>query len=206
MTRTDSPSAVQSAIDRGIAKHRADAEREIEAILDAALRVAERTAPAPPRVSDIITEARTSNQAFYRYFAGKDDLLRAVRERGTQRLHTYLEHQMGKAGDPTGAVEAWVRGVLAQAVHRHAARQSAAVNLALAGNSGITDDAGTDGLRTQLRDALGAHGSVDPDRDATAVFDTVFGALRRHLARGTAPTAADVDHVVRFVLRAVTSG
>ena len=65
---------VQAAVDRALAKQRAEATREVEAILDAALRVAERVTPAAPRVADIVAEAGISNQAFYRYFAGKDDL------------------------------------------------------------------------------------------------------------------------------------
>jgi AcrR family transcriptional regulator len=197
-------SARQNAIDRGIAKYRAEAERSVAAILDAALRVAERAAPAPPKVTDIIAEAGTSNQAFYRYFSGKDELLRAVRERGARRLHDYLGHQMGKADDPAGAIEAWVRGVLVQAVDRRAARQSAAVNLQLAGRSATDDDAGTADLRALLLAALVAHGSADPERDTAAVFETVFGTLRRHLALSTAPADTDVEHLVRFADRAVT--
>ena len=45
MTDGDAYGAVQAAVDRGLAKYRVDATREVEAILDAALRVAERTAP-----------------------------------------------------------------------------------------------------------------------------------------------------------------
>src|ERR1700749_2605525 len=86
--------AVRAAVDRALAKARDDAAREVEAILDAALRVAERVAPANPRVADIIAEAGSSNQAFYRYFAGKDDLMRSVLERGEARMYSYLEHQV----------------------------------------------------------------------------------------------------------------
>jgi AcrR family transcriptional regulator len=197
-------SATQNAIDRGIARYRADAEREVETILDAALRVAERAAPAAPKVTDIVAEAGTSNQTFYRYFAGKDDLLEAVRERGTRRLCDYLDHQMGKAREPAGAIEAWVRGVLAQAVHRRAARQSAAVNLQLASRAATTAEAGTADLRALLGHALTAYGSADPDRDAAALFEAVFGTLRRHLAAGTSPSDADVDHLVGLTLRAPT--
>ena len=96
MTVNGAADAVQAAVDRGLAKHKELAVREVEAILDATLRVAERSAPAAPRVADIVAEAGVSNQAFYRYFAGKDELLNAVLERGVQRLHSYLVHQMGK--------------------------------------------------------------------------------------------------------------
>ncbi|HVW42073.1 MAG TPA: hypothetical protein VHC18_12065, partial [Amycolatopsis sp.] len=59
--------AVRTAVERALSKRRGDAQREVEAILDATLRVAARVAPSPPRVADIVAEAGTSNQAFYRY-------------------------------------------------------------------------------------------------------------------------------------------
>jgi AcrR family transcriptional regulator len=205
MTGEDADSAVQAAVDRGLAKYRLDATREVETILDAALRVAERMAPAAPRVADIIAEAGTSNQAFYRYFAGKDDLMTAVRQRGTVRLQAYLEHQIAKQTNSQQQIEAWIRGVLTQAIDRRAARQSAAVNLQLAHHHQAEDVALTGGLQTLLLDPLVASGSREPERDAAAIFEAVFGTLRRHLAQSTAPTAADTDHLVAFCLRAMTA-
>src|SRR5215470_13855335 len=108
--------AVTSAVERALSKRRGDAQREVEAILDATLRVAERAAPNPPRVADIVAEAGTSNQSFYRYFSGKDELMRAVLARGTDRVHSYLVHRVEKASGPAAQVEAWIRGVLAQVV------------------------------------------------------------------------------------------
>jgi AcrR family transcriptional regulator len=204
MTGEAADSAVQAAVDRGLAKYRLDATREVETILDAALRVAERMAPAAPRVADIIAEAGTSNQAFYRYFAGKDDLMTAVRQRGTVRLQAYLEHQIAKQTNSQRQIEAWIRGVLTQAIDRRAARQSAAVNLQLAHRHQAEDVALTGGLQALLLDPLVASGSREPERDAAAIFETVFGTLRRHLAQSTAPTAADTDHLVAFCLRAGT--
>jgi AcrR family transcriptional regulator len=205
MTGDDAYGAVQAAVDRGLAKYRVDATREVEAILDAALRVAERIAPAAPRVADIVTEAGTSNQAFYRYFAGKDDLMTAVRQRGTVRLQAYLHHQIEKQADPQRQIEAWIRGVLTQATDRRAARQSAAVNLQLAHRHQAEDEALTGGLQTLLLEPLAASGSRDPERDASAIFEAVFGTLRRHLVRSTAPSVADGDHLVAFCLRGLTT-
>ncbi|MBS2079816.1 helix-turn-helix domain-containing protein, partial [Mycobacterium tuberculosis] len=66
-----------------------EATEEVERILAAAVRVMERVAPEPPRVSDIVAEAGSSNKAFYRYFAGKDDLILAVMERGVAIVVSY---------------------------------------------------------------------------------------------------------------------
>jgi AcrR family transcriptional regulator len=138
---SSSAATVQAAVDRALADRQAEATREVEAILDAALRVAERVSPAAPRVADIVAEAGTSNQAFYRFFASKDDLMRAVYLRGISRLHTYLEHQMGKESEPAKRIEAWIRGVLTQVTDRTAARQSAAIIRQL-GQQTELDDAG----------------------------------------------------------------
>jgi AcrR family transcriptional regulator len=195
---------VQAAVDRALAKQRADATREVEAILDAALRVAERVAPAAPRVADIVAEAGISNQAFYRYFAGKDDLMKAVFERGITRLYSYLEHQIGKEAGPAGRVEAWIRGVLTQVTDRKAARQSAAIIRQL-GQQSDTDDTGLlAAVGALLVEPVANAGSLAPERDAALIDEAVFGLMRRHARLGTAPSAADCDHVVRFCLRGLT--
>jgi AcrR family transcriptional regulator len=196
---------VQAAVDRALAKQRADATREVEAILDAALRVAERVAPAAPRVADIVAEAGISNQAFYRYFAGKDDLMKAVFERGITRLYSYLEHQIGKEAGPAGRVEAWIRGVLTQVTDRKAARQSAAIIRQL-GQQSDTDDTGLlAAVGALLVEPVARAGSLAPERDAALIDEAVFGLMRRHARLGTAPSAADCDHVVRFCLRGLTT-
>jgi AcrR family transcriptional regulator len=197
---------VQAAVDRALAKQRADATREVGSILDATLRVAERVAPAAPRVADIVAEAGTSNQAFYRYFAGKDDLMKAVFERGVTRLYTYLEHQIGKETVPASQVEAWIRGVLTQVTDRQAARQSAAIIRQLGQQSDADETEMLAAVGALLLGPVARAGSVAPERDAALIDEAVFGMLRRHARQGTAPSAADCDHVVRFCLRGLTMG
>jgi AcrR family transcriptional regulator len=86
----------------------------VERILAAAVRVMERVAPDEPRVSDIVTEAGSSNKAFYRYFAGKDELILAVMERGVAIVVSYLQHQMAKESRPQDNIARWIEGTLAQ--------------------------------------------------------------------------------------------
>lgn len=193
-------------MDRALASQRADAEREVEAILDAALRVAERAAPAVPRVADIVAEAKTSNQAFYRYFAGKDDLMRAVFERGVNRLYSYLEHQVGKEADPARQVEAWIRGVLAQVTNRRAAWQSAAVVKQLSQRDQADETRLLAAAGSLLVGPAARAGSVDAERDAALISATVFAVLRSHTTQGSAPSPAECDHVAGFCLRGLTLG
>src|SRR5688500_7848449 len=55
---------------------------EVRRLVDAGYAVMRRTGGVDPRVGDIVREARLSNQAFYRHFRGKDELLLAVLDDG----------------------------------------------------------------------------------------------------------------------------
>jgi AcrR family transcriptional regulator len=203
MTSTEPRDFVVSAVDRALSKQRQEATIEVEAILDAALRCAERTAPAPPRVADIIAEAKTSNQAFYRYFSGKDDLMNAVLERGLNRVASYLEHQMSKETDPCDQIVAWIRGVMTQVTDRTAARQSAAVTLHV-GQPATGRRPGTNALADLLTDPVRRSGSTSPQLDTSVIQEAVMGTMNRHFHQLTAPDETEIDHLTSFCLRGLT--
>lgn len=81
---------VDAAVHRALDDRQREATAEVERILAAAVTVLQRSAPDPPRVCDIVVEAGSSNKAFYRYFAGKDDVILAVMERGVALVVSYL--------------------------------------------------------------------------------------------------------------------
>jgi AcrR family transcriptional regulator len=198
---------VSLAVDRALKPLRDDAARDVEAILDAALRVAERSTPAAPRVADIVAEAGTSNQAFYRYFSSKEDLMQAVMARGIHRVRDYLRHRMSKSDDPVAQIELWIRGILVQATHQTAARQGAAVNEILAGTHGRADGRITDAtveLWELLVEPLTALGSTQPELDAQTVHEAAMGTMRRHLLAHTSPATEECDHLVAFCLRGIS--
>lgn len=204
MTTSESRDAITTAVERALTRQREDATREVEAILDATLRIAERSAPAAPRVADIVAEARTSNQAFYRYFNGKNDLMKAVLDRGVLRLRAYLQHQMDKETEPRAQIAAWIRGVLLQVADETAARQSAAINVHLGG----TEHAGrsaTDSLRSLLVEPVRAAGSASPEWDAAALHEAVIGTMQRHFREHTAPDERQTEHLVAFCLRGLST-
>jgi AcrR family transcriptional regulator len=204
---SEAPDAVQAAVDRALERQKSDATREVEAILEAALRVAERTDPSPPRVADIVAEAGTSNQAFYRYFRGKDDLMNAVLQRGLGRLRTYLAHQLDKEIDPRAQVTAWIRGVLAQVTDERAARQSAAVMRQMQRAPGRPDAETADTIDRMaglLVDPIRRLGSTDPERDARLVQEVAFGVMNQHARHGTVPDEDEQLHVVGFCLRGLS--
>ena len=59
-----------------------------------------------------------SNQAFYRHFQSKEELLLAVLDQGGRQLDAYLRKRMAAQADPVDKVRAWVRGFAAQAIRR----------------------------------------------------------------------------------------
>lgn len=192
---------VAAAVHRALDARQRAATAEVERILSAAVTVMERVAPEEPRVSDIVAEAGSSNKAFYRYFAGKDDLIAAVMERGVGIVVSYLRHQMAKETTPAGQVACWIRGTLAQVSDPHLLSLSRAASTQLT----RTADRGlSDGILLPMRDLLtepvAALGG-DPNRDAEVVFTATLTTMRRYLGVDERPERADVDHLVRFCLR-----
>src|SRR5271154_5634951 len=77
---------------RTLAKREDQYATEVRRLLDAALEVIRRCGTSSrPRVADIVAEAGLSNDAFYRHFRSKDDLVTAILEDGGERLRGYLE-------------------------------------------------------------------------------------------------------------------
>ena len=201
-------SRVTAAVERALDDRQREATEEVERILAAAVRVMERVTPEPPRVSDIVAEAGSSNKAFYRYFAGKDDLILAVMERGVAIVVSYLAHQMAKESKPEGKVARWIEGTLAQVADPHLISMSraAAGQISATANWRAADDEIMRPMHDLLTEPIAALGSSDARRDAETVFHCTTAAMRRHLDSGDQPGPDDVDHLVRFCLRGLGGG
>src|ERR1700735_2915228 len=159
-TSPASGSRVTAAVERALDDRQREATEEVERILAAAVRVMERVAPDPPRVSDIVAEAGSSNKAFYRYFAGKDDLILAVMERGVGIVVSYLQHQMAKETEPADKVARWIEGTLAQVAQPDLIRKSraAAGQMAAGANWRTVDEEMMWPMRDLLTDPVAALG------------------------------------------------
>lgn len=195
---TRAAAAVERALD---GRHR-EASEEVERILAATVRVMQRVAPDAPRVSDIVAEAGSSKKAFYRYFAGKDDLLEAVLERGVGIIVSYLDHQMAKAHRPEDRIACWISGVLAQVADPHLISMSRAVAGQLSPHDAT---ASADAIMAPMRDLLigpvsGLNGE-DPQRDTDAIYQLTTATMRRYVGSTTHPAPGDIEHLVRFCLR-----
>jgi AcrR family transcriptional regulator len=177
---------------------------EVRRLLDAGFAVMQRTGRVDPKVSDIVREAGLSNQAFYRHFRGKDELLVAVLDDGLRRLVDYLEHVMAKASTPVDKVRAWVRGILAQATDAHAAestRPFVVNSLRLRDQFREEVRESDERLKAPLRAALAQLPGADVDRDAEAVYQLAMGRMNAYLLDRARPSRRDVEHLVEFAVR-----
>ena len=140
-----------------------------------------------PRVADIVAAAGLSNDAFYRHFASKDALVAAILEDGTERLGSYVAHQMEARRPPQGKVRRWVEGVLSQA----ADDEIASTTLAVLWNAGSIrgDPASGPPLRPGHCCASRSPSSAAPTRISTpslAAHATVGQLARLAVAAGPA--------------------
>jgi AcrR family transcriptional regulator len=177
---------------------------EVQRLLDAGLDLmVELGDERAPRVAEIVERAGLSNQAFYRHFTGKDELIAAVVEAGVHRLERYLRHQLDKVDDPERKVRAWIAGVAAQAQRKTVARQTRAAmrnlrQLPVEVRQTVSSPA-TDHL---LADALRDAGSPDPERDAAAISLVAFGRLEQFLWKSP-PSDDDIEHLIAFCVAAI---
>lgn len=190
---------VTAAVERALDGRQREATEEVERILAAAVRVMERVAPEPPRVSDIVTEAGSSNKAFYRYFAGKDDLILAVMERGVGLVVSYLQHQMAKESRPADRVACWIEGALAQVADPHLISMSRAAAGQMS-NWQATDREMLLPLRNLLTEPVAALGGADIERDVEAVYGCTVAMMRRYVGSADRPGRKDIEHLVKFCL------
>ncbi|QIX52665.1 helix-turn-helix transcriptional regulator [Rhodococcus sp. DMU1] len=204
------PGPVASRIaQRSLAKREAGYAGEVRRLLDAALDVIrQRGTTMRPRVADIVAAAGLSNDAFYRHFPSKDALVAALLEDGTERLHSYLAHQMEKEPTPERRVHRWVAGVLSQGVQDSAATTRAVLwNAGTLAEDTITGPPSPSGrLAVLLIPPFAELGSADAAFDATLVAHATIGTLTDSLWRRTTPTDADIDRTTAFCLRVVSPG
>jgi AcrR family transcriptional regulator len=184
-----------------------DYSDEVRRLLDAGRAVMRACGTtSKPRVADIVAAAGLSNDAFYRHFASKDVLVAAILDDGTERLGSYLHHQMAKDPDPEGQVRRWVDGVMAQAADPEIAATTLAVlwNAGGVGQGMASAPSASPPLATLLREPFAELGSIDPDLDASLVAHAVIGRLSDHLWAGNGPTRNDIDHITAFCLAAIS--
>lgn len=201
------PSRAEQAGLRSTSELVAARAEQAQALMDAATRVVERHGTERrATVAEIVREAGLSNQAFYRHFASKDDLIDALIDSGLRRLVGYLAHAMEKAKTPEGQIRAWIRGVLSQSTDPAVGAATRAVvwNREAPVAGAANAQAQAESLAWNLLSApLEALGRPEPGSDAYLIGKLVFGVVSEALWADPPPTAAEVRPVEDFCLAAV---
>ena len=208
-------SRVDLVLDRGLSSRRATAREEIERLVAAALRLIERTGHLDPKVSDILAEAGLSNQAFYRHFQGKRELLVAVLDEGIRGLADYLARRMAAATTPTDSIREWIRGMAAQSqdpAGAQATRPFALARGTLAESFGAEVSRSEAQMTVPLRRSLEA--AVDsgdlphanPAEDAERLYLLMMGWVEARLIEGRIPEQREVDSLESFALAGLARG
>lgn len=202
--------AVERAALRSLAGRQLAYEAEIQRLLDAAFTLIQETGALEPRVGEIVREAGLSNQAFYRHFRSKHELLVAVLDRGVELLASYLAHRMDEASSPTGRVRAWLEGLLAQALDPEAADATRPFALARGRLAELypaevaeSERRVTALVEAALREAsaAGELPGADPERDAESLYHLAMGWVQARLVAGDRADRSDAERLVAFAFR-----
>ena len=182
---------------------------EVERLLRAGYAVMSETQSVSPRVSDIVRHSGLSNQAFYRHFRSRDELLLALLAAGRHSLVEYVRHLRVKERWPAGQVRRWTEGILAQAADAQAAdatRPFARNRLYLASQFPDEVHRADEELRALVRPALslgkatGEWPAVQVERDSHALYQLAMGTMQAWLLAEVTPGSADITHIVQFAL------
>ena len=202
---------------RALASRQIVYTKEVNRLIAACLTVAERTGNFDPRVGDILAEAGLSNQAFYRHFQSKEELLLAVLDQGGRQLDAYLRKRMAAQAGPVDKVRAWVRGFAAQAIRPKAAAAtrpfmfpSARLYERFPEEIPAVEQLYLDSLTEALEQAKTAklvRADLDPAADCVFVYDLVKNWMERQLREEPLPPEAEIarraDKLEAFIMRAI---
>ncbi|MEU1185811.1 TetR/AcrR family transcriptional regulator [Streptomyces sp. NPDC005820] len=191
-----------------ILRERRRGSAEAGSLLDAGLALMVAGDGRRPRVADIVAAAGSSNDAFYRCFDSKDALVEAIVERGARTVVAYVRHRIARAADegPEAQLRAGLAAVVRQASDAELARQTRAV---LANATGGAPHAGhiavalVDALAALLAQPAAELGAADPLRAARTAAGAVVASLQYWLFGEEVPGAAEVEHLVGFLLAGV---
>ncbi len=163
-------------------------------------------------VTDVIAAAGVSNRAFYRHFSGKTELLMAVLEDGNRQYMEHLERRMAACDTPLGAVETWIRGMLARAQNPSQVTDTRPFilnGMRLAYEFPEESLAADEVLRRPLRDALalaredGTAPGIDVERATSNVVQLTLGQMTWSLIQRDPLREDEVADVVAFALAGV---
>ncbi len=200
-------------VDRTMERRRLTYENEVKRLVDAGFALVQRTGRLEPTVGDIVAEAGLSNQAFYKHFHSKDELLLAMLEEGILLLRSYIEHRVSSGSNPTERVRNWLWGILEQALSEQAAaatRPFVISRARLAERFPTEVKQAEDGLNAILRSEIesgiqaGELEASHPELDSQLLYKLAMGWVERQLITPSVDARAEADHLVAFALRGLS--
>jgi len=203
-------SLASQQVERTLARRREAYTEEIQRLVDASFALIRDSGQLEPRVGEIVKAAGLSNQAFYRHFRSKDELLLTVLDHGVGQLREYLARRMAKVSSPLAKIRSFVEGVLEQALQPEAARAtrpfagSRARLAELFPRQVAASEQQLSALLAQAIENAVASGDLlhaDPGPDAEVVYDLAMGWMQRKLCAGEVGTRDEAAQLVRFALR-----
>jgi AcrR family transcriptional regulator len=183
-------------------------------LIGAARAVLERRGGDGFTVHEVLSEAGLGTRAFYRHFASKEALVLAVFARAAEQEAGRLRDRMRGEPTPVGAVTAWIEARLDLAFDEQVASTMRALSLeAEMATRQMPDPMASafDRMLAPLVEELrrgtedGTVRASDPQRDARAIHDVVWGRILRHwsgIGEPSDPSAARA-HALEFCLRAI---
>ena len=201
----DVPDVASQIARRRIAERETELAAEVRRLMKGAQVVFRRCGTKEsPRVADILAEVGMSNDAFYRHFTSKDELVVAIIEDGTRRVCKSLAEAMEGVA-PREQVALFVRSLIGTVADPKGSENLRALmwNVARTADDSKRRVAARASLAKLLVQPMHALGSTEPERDAYSVTDTALGRMEHFMWRRETPSTADIEHVVQFCLRAV---
>ncbi len=206
----------EAALARTLEPARARAEREVEGLVGAALRVLRRKGYARATVADVLREARLSSRAFYRHFRSKDELFLAVFERDSRESGRRMQERLDALPDPPARLAGWVDELLSLGYDPRRARRTRLLAEEAAGLRAAHPReflAISEAVYAPLVRILAAAREAGqlpgarPDEDARSIHAVAWSLVEARLGGAGPPDAeAARAHVLRFCLPALRAG
>lgn len=196
-------SLTQRTAERSLAERHDAYVTEITAFVEATYRVIARTGTIEPTMREILAEAGLSTQAFYRHFTSKDELLIVILDDGRRRLVDYLDARIASAPQADERIEAWIRGVLAQATDPDAASRTRPFVANIHRLTERFPDEQRASEQLLVDQLAGLVDTGEAEADAAAIYRLTFATMEWHLRHATSPSESDIAHLVRFAARAI---
>ncbi len=209
------PRALERAVARALEGQRAAYAAEAEKLVQAALALIRGRGDLEPPVAAIVRKAKLSNQAFYRHFRSKHELLVAVLDHGITLLEDYLRTRMTAAATPTDRVRAWLHGMLEQALATRGAEATRPFVLARSqlarhypAEVAASERRLTALVRAAIEDAkrAGELPAADPDADSEAIYHLAMGWLETRLLEHEPAERAQAKRLEAFAMAGLRAG